>query len=526
MPDQRRSNALVSTPSFGPPAAPATSVAAGAMWSSLETLGTQLLQFLAFVALARLLGPQAWGVIGVALILTAASDTLINEAGWIEALVQKAELERDDLDSVFWLLVGGAVATAILITALAAPMAGWFGEPQLEAILPWLAWSVPLAAAGVVPHALLWRKLACRSLALRSLLGMLAAGLAGVAMALAGGGIWSLVVFQLVQPSIEVLFSWAILPWRPSMRLSWPHLRRIFAFVSGLLGERTLLLTEALLPRILIGSTLGPLAVASYTMARKILELGSRLLWAPVSRVAMPTFIALAGDAGRARDGLVAGIGLTALVSFPAFVGLAVIVPDMVLILFGPAWAPAVPAIRIAVLIGPTLPLTWLLSAFLMAQGDAKSVLRLGALGTALFAILLLLLPGMSVEGVLGALLARSYMMLPLRLAWVARASPLDSAACLRIARGPALAAALMAGACIGFLGILPAEFGPASRICLSVVVGGAIYAAALLLLAGPLLRTTGRLAQRAGVRPWREAAPALLRAGHAARPSRSRAHG
>ena len=509
MSDQQRSHALLPIPGTGPTIAAAGNVAAGAMWSSLETLGTQLLQFLAFVALARLLGPQSWGVVGVALILTSASDTLINEAGWIEALVQKADLERADLDSVFWLLVGSATATAIVIIVLAAPMAEWFGEPQLEAILPWLAWSVPLAAVGVVPHALLWRKLACRSLALRSLLGMLLAGVAGVATALAGGGIWSLVVFQLVQPGVEVLFSWVILPWRPGMRLSLPHLRRTFAFVSGVLGERVLLLTEALLPRILIGGILGPLAVANYTMARKILELGSKLLWAPVSRVAMPTFIALAGDPGRARDGLVAGVGLTALVSFPAFVGLAVIVPELVVILFGPAWNASVPAIRIAVLVGPTLPLTWLLSAFLMAHGDARSVLLLGAIGTALFAVLLLLLPRMSVEGVLGVLLARSYMMLPLRLAWVARVGTLDGAACLRIARGPALAAVLMAGACIGLRSLLPAHIGPGSRICLSVLGGAVIYSAALVCLAGPLLRSTGQLAQRSGMRPWRRAAPA-----------------
>lgn len=473
-------------------------VAAGAFWSSIETWGTQLFQFLAFMALARLLGPEAWGVVGIALILTAAGDTLVNEGGWIEALVQKAVLEPEDLDSVFWLLVAGGTLTALIATALAGPMARWFAEPQLRMILPWLAWGVPLGALGVVPRALLWRRLACKSLALRSLLGMLGAGLAGVLVAVAGGGIWSLVVFQLAQPLIGAIVLWTLEPWRPGLRASRSHLRRLLSFVSGVLGERALLLIEALLPRILIGQALGPMLVGNYTLARKILELGSKLLWAPVSRVAMPTFIALVKNTAPSHNGLSTAIGLTAVTSFPAFIGLAVVMPDLVLVLFGSAWVPAVPAVRIAVLVGPTVPLAWLLSAFLMAHGDSRSVLRLAVSGTVLFAIPLLLLPRISVEGILVALLVRSWLMLPARLVCAARLSPIDVPACLRIACGPALAAAVMAAGSLVVAHALPAGIAPSLRLSACAVSGGAIYSAALSLLARPLLRRTVGLAQRA----------------------------
>ena len=53
-----------------------------ALWISVETWGQQLLQFLLFAILARLLGPEAYGLLSMALVVILAGDVLITNGGW------------------------------------------------------------------------------------------------------------------------------------------------------------------------------------------------------------------------------------------------------------------------------------------------------------------------------------------------------------------------------------------------------------------------------------------------------------
>ena len=61
--------------------------------------------FLIFLVLARLLGPEAYGLLALSMIVPALGELVLSRGGWNEALIQKSELDPAHLDSVFWLLV-------------------------------------------------------------------------------------------------------------------------------------------------------------------------------------------------------------------------------------------------------------------------------------------------------------------------------------------------------------------------------------------------------------------------------------
>ncbi len=470
------------------PAPEAGRVARGALWATIEVWGVELLQLLVFTALARLVGPEAFGLVALAMAFVLVPQNLLVHGGWIEALVQRRGLTRDEIDSVFWLLAGLGLSSGLLLAAGAPLAAALLGLDELAPLLRVLAVCPFLTSLMVVPAGLLQRRLALAPLAVRSILGVGLGGVVAVALALAGGGPWALVANEIAWPLAGVVVLGLAAGHRPRLRASFRHVRSIGRFALGITGEQLSTLGELLVPRLLLGALVGPTAVGLWGLARKLFDLSAELVARPALRVALPSFARL-----RERgEGLEAGFGLavelTALAAVPGYAFALVIGADLVAFAFGEAWREAGEALRILALLGPLLPLAMLLGSAFQAAGRADLVLRLAVLGAGL---LLLLLP-LAVWGVLGVAAAfclRGWLLAPIRLGLARRALDLRPAAALA-PLGPILAAGgatILAMASVRALVAVEGLEGPVG-IGLVAAVGAGAYAAALVLLARPAL--------------------------------------
>src|SRR5882757_350628 len=84
----------------GPPSL--TAVArSGTRWTVLQFGGARLVTFLVFLILARLLTPADFGLVAIATVFVALLQ-LVVEGGFGQAIIQRPDLERGHLDTVFW----------------------------------------------------------------------------------------------------------------------------------------------------------------------------------------------------------------------------------------------------------------------------------------------------------------------------------------------------------------------------------------------------------------------------------------
>lgn len=484
---------------------------AGALWVSVETWGTQLIQLLLFIALTRLLGPEAYGLIGMAIIVTALGDVLITNGGWGEALIHERDLEPRHLDTTFWFLLGTALLLAVLVAALAVPAARLFDEPALAGVLVALAPMLPLSSLPVVPEALLRRELRFAPLAARSQLATLAAGALAIPMALTGWGVWSLVAFQLAQPLAETLVLWHAHPWRPGRRFSWATLRGIIGYVGGALGDRLMNAVDFLIPRFVVGYALGAVPLGYFTTARKIQELLSQLIIRPIARVAMPGFAGIRDDPKGMRDLLSFGSAVANLVSFPAHVGVVLVAPELIPLVFGQPWAGAVPVVQLLVLLGLLMPMMQVTSSLLYGVGRTGLQMLLSLGSTALFLLLLLVVGNESLVGIAAAFVGRFFLVFPVRLWLVQRASGVPVRPALLRSLPIALATGIMAAAVLAWRELAPAAAqAPLPLLLSSVGIGLAAYGLAILALARPFLQQAlGLVLSVAGPKKPRETAAA-----------------
>jgi PST family polysaccharide transporter len=461
----------------------------GALWSSLETSLQQLLQFAIFLVLSRLLGPEAYGIVALALIVNIVADVLITGGGWADAIVQRRDLAPEHLSSIFWLLLAMGLGLAGLAAAAAAPMAALFGVPALAGLMPIFALQLPLGALSVVPIALLRRELRFAPLALRGLLAITVAGVAAIALAVAGAGVWSLVALHLLQPALGAAVLWGAVGWRPSRRLSAGHLREMLPFVTGAMGERAVQIGDALLPRLVIGLRLGPLALGHYTMAYKIMELLFQLASRPVGRVMLPSAARLADQPERLRKLVAAAVELLALIVLPAAAGTAIVAPSFVPLVFGPAWVGSVPALQALMLTAAVAPFSAMTGALMYAAGRTLPQFALAVVAILLLVLLLATLGAGDVLVVALALALRSLLMLPVRLWLLQRTIGLDLRRVLPGALRPLAATAAMGAGLMALRLVLPTGLPPMLALATEALAGAALYALLILLLAPQALR-------------------------------------
>ncbi|MEO1521938.1 MAG: MOP flippase family protein [Cyanobacteria bacterium J06633_2] len=396
--------------------------AKGIVWSFIQRWGSQLISFSVFLLLARLLSPEDFGLIAMSGVFIAFMKVFLDQ-GFAAAIVQRKEIQREHLDTAFWVSIG----TSLLLTALAWISAGWvaefYHEPQLAQVIQFLSINFVFKALNSVQNAILTRNLAFKTLAVRSLIGIAAGGSVGVAMALSGFGVWSLVGYQLANSIIEVPILWAVTDWRPTFRCSGKHFKEMFNFGIHVIGMNGLVFLNNYSDNLLIGYYLGSEALGYYTVAYRVLTVLTTLLAKTTNQVAFPTFSKLQNEPERLERAFYKATHLTSLLSFPAFLGIAALAPELVPTMFGEQWAPTIPVMQVLTLIGILRTVFQFNGPIMMAMGRPDWRFKINIMNTVLnvacfFTVVRL---GGGILAVSIAFVVRSYLFTPVGLWLIAK---------------------------------------------------------------------------------------------------------
>jgi len=344
------------------------------LWSAGGTWITQAISLLVFFVLARLLTPEAFGLVALANVAIALLNVL-SEQGLGDAVVQREEIEPGHLDSAFWLQVGVSLLLYTIIFVFAPTLARLFDQPEYSQVLRWLSVGLIVRAMSSTQVAILRRELHFKILAIRRTLAVVAGGIVGIGMAAAGYGVWSLVGMQLTGAALGSIALWAAAPWRPKLRFSTRYARDLLGYGIYAVGFGILTFLNRRSDDLLIGAFLGAVALGFYTVAYRMLQVLTDLLISIMSAVALPTFSRVQSDLPRLRRGFLQALQIAGLVALPAFCWVAVATPDVIRV-FGDKWIPATPVMRILALVGIPYTALYFNGSVFMALGRPDISLR------------------------------------------------------------------------------------------------------------------------------------------------------
>jgi PST family polysaccharide transporter len=341
-------------------------------WSYVATFGQRGIVLLLTFVLAAILGPQDFGTVAMAIAYIIFIEMFVAQ-GMGAAIIQRKDLSREHLDSVFWLIV----AVSIVLSGVSVLLSPWWAAvnnlPELATVITFLSLSVPIKGLSVVQEALLRRKMDFRNLALLRGAALVIGGAVGVTMALLGFGVWALVGQQLVGSALATAVMWKVSDWRPRLFFSWRRARELFGFSGGMLASQLGVYTAGQSDAILMGIFFGPVAVGLYRLADRLMEAVLEIGTRSIQVVALPHFCSLQDDAPGLRAAVLSCIRLSATITIPAMTLLA-LASDELMLLLGEKWAPAAGVLKIVVFMGMAKALTLFTGPLLLARGRAGTV--------------------------------------------------------------------------------------------------------------------------------------------------------
>lgn len=355
----------------------------GLFWSGVQRSGGQAIGLAAFIVLSRLLPASSFGVLALANVYLLVA-LLFVEQGVNQAIIQRHSLSADHLDAAFSVSLALASLLMVLTVALAGPLAHIFNESTLEPVLRWLSLSLLLSGFRATQTAVLQRQLRFRELAVRSAVAESIGGVVGIAMALAGRGVWSLVGQALARGLAGVVVLWRVSDWRPHLAIVRRPLREIMQFGLPVLGDRLVGLVQGKADDLVIGLVLGATTLGYYSVGYRMLTYLTFLLAGTVQTVALPVLSRLQQDLGRFRHAFLTMLQYLALGAFPVFIGIAFASPTVVPLVLGPRWTPSIPVMQVLALAGAAKMLPLATATALVAQGRPGVQLRVNLVTTVL----------------------------------------------------------------------------------------------------------------------------------------------
>ena len=459
-------------------------VVRGYGWIALAVGSKQALAVVSMVLLARLLEPESFGLVALAAAFLAILSQ-IQQSGVGSALIQRRTDLEEAAASALLSTTGAGVALCGLTFAIAPLYARVFDAPDLADVVRVMSLLLVIRGLGVVPGALLEREVNFAATAKCDVAAVIVQYAISIALAVAGFGVWSLVLGHIAGSAVGVSLVWLAVPWRPSPRnANWTILREMVSYGRFVGASNVVTLANNTLDNVFVGKLLGTTALGFYAISYRLANFPTSVISFVIGKVMFPVYSILQRDPAGIRQFYVENLQRNALLALPLSVGLVLGAEPIVLVLLGDGWLPAVDPLRILAVYG-------LVKTFTAPSGEVFRGIGRPGLGLAialphavvLIPAVLVLTPRFGLTGAATGMLVTAAASGVFALALTMRLIELRARELAKALARPILCSALLALALGVLLGSSQSLSAPLS---LALLAGGGflVYAAATALFA------------------------------------------
>ena len=360
------------------------------VWNMIDRIGSQLISATIGIALARMLGAAEYGLTGALAIFIALSQS-ITDSGFSAALVRKQKISEADYNTVFYYNLFISILLYIIGYLGAPTIAQFFNEPVLIPISRVLFIVFIFNALCLIQNAKMVKEIDFRKVATINVCAIVISGVIALIMATNGYGVWALVAQITIQAFIKMVMQWVWGGWQPRAIFSWQSFKELFAFSSNILLANILNVLFLNIYSAIIGRLYSSRDLGYYSQANKWSDMGVTTLYGIIQNSTYTLFSAIQDDRERLLRSYRKTMKLTAFITFPALLALALTARPFILILLGDKWETSIPMFSLLLIAGIFTVLTTLNGNYIRIEGTSSLILRLEIFKVILFIIVLAL---------------------------------------------------------------------------------------------------------------------------------------
>ena len=307
------------------------------VWKYFERLGTQLVQFVLQIILARLLMPSDYGLVAIISIFILIAEVLV-QSGLNAALIQKKNVDTLDINTVFWFSFILSLVLYTIIFLFSPMLSIFFNEPLLNILLKILSIKLILGVYTTIQNTIIAKELLFKVSFKASIFSTIISGSIALFLALNGFGVWTLIIQQLIyQLIIAVILSFFI-RWLPKIQFSWMRLRALLSYSGNILVANMLSITSEQIYGLSIGKMYSNTLLGFYQRGQQFPQAIVNSLNGTINTAVHPYMSKEQDDSLRITEMLKKIITNVSIILFPAMIGLFSISRNLVIILLTEKW--------------------------------------------------------------------------------------------------------------------------------------------------------------------------------------------
>lgn len=318
----------------------------GFFWKLLERCSVSGIHFILQIVLARLLDPEHYGVLAIMLIFTTVANELI-EGGFYTALIQNRDVTEEDYSSVLWLSLAIAAVLYGIIFVTAPLIASFYSMP--DTIVPLRVLSLMLfpGAVNSVLLAKISREMDFKKVFYSSIGGAVVSGAVGIAIAYLGGGLWALVVKNLLEVVVMCIVMHFTVRLKLRLAFNFKRIKVLFSYGWKLLASSLLETLYNNLSSLVIGKKYDSETLGYYNRGDQFPQFIINAVNGAVESVILPAMSAEQDENVRVKAIMRNSAMMSTYIISPMMAGLAAIAEPLVSLLLTDKWLPCVPYMQI-----------------------------------------------------------------------------------------------------------------------------------------------------------------------------------
>ncbi len=378
----------------------------GVGWNFINQIGNQGVNFFFSIFLARILGPEDYGLIAMVTVFTGFISVFI-DFGFGAAAVQIDHVSEKDWSTIFIsnFIIG---AVTVILLFFTAPIIGkFYQKTELIQITRIIGLGFLISSLSIVLQNKLIKEINFKSISIVSIISSMSSGIIGTILAYNNFGVYSLVGQRISNYLFNFLGLWfANKFWIPRFSFSMSFIKNIFnfsfyIFLSGLLNYST-----RNMDNFVIGKSLGDKSLGEYNRAYSFLMFPVNVISRVINSVLFPTFSVIKNDLGRISRSFKTISLITTSITIPIMAIFYICADEIVLIVFGEKWIEISPLLEAFTILGVYQSILSLNGPLYIALAHNKLDFKLGLFTEFIFIVSILVGITWGIKGVIIGLYA------------------------------------------------------------------------------------------------------------------------
>lgn len=351
-------------------------ILSGVFWTFSQQISVKLVSFGIQIVLARMLLPEAFGLIAMLQIFISVGNSLM-DSGMTSSLIRTSDPNEGDYSTVFFINLFSSIFLYGILFISAPFIATFYRMPLLTLIVRIYGLSFIINALVAVQTARLTKNMNFKLQMFIEIPSVILSGLVGVILAYQGYGVWSLVWMNLIYSFIFMLQHWFRTDWRPHLIIDFNKLKNHlnFGYKLTLIGIGNAIYDN--IYSVIIGKFFSATQLGFYNRATSFQYLPAKNIGAAMQKVTYSAFSSIQHDDEKLKS-LYKKIMQQALFWItPLMVTLCIIAEPLFRLVLTEKWLPAVPYFQLLTVAGILYPINQYNLNIIWVKGRSNILLKL-----------------------------------------------------------------------------------------------------------------------------------------------------